>query len=386
MRVALVGCGYVADMYMETLARYPQIQLAGVWDHDPVRLEAFAAFHPVAAYDSLDHLLADDVPLVVNLTPPGAHWQVSSAALDAGRHVYSEKPLATTMADAHDLVDRAQRAGLTLAGAPGNHLSDAIDLLDRVLREESHALGRPLVVYAEMDDGMVPGLRPETWRSASGAPWPVRDEFEVGCTLEHAGYQIAPLVRLFGPVRRLTAYNACLLPEKIEPYGGTVLSPDFSLGLLEFDGGVVARLTNSILAPADRSLRVVCEHAVLTVSDVWEYDSPVRISPTGMRLAPRVARKIEQRLARVAPGMMLGRRLRQRNSGLRRTGGGHRMDFARGIAQVVDQLESGAPVTMDAAVALHVTEVTLALAAPESAGGRIEMETAAALRTTGVTS
>jgi predicted dehydrogenase len=364
---------------METIARYPQLELAGVWDHDPARLAAFTGFHGVRGYGSYDDLLADDsVRLVLNLTPPGAHWAVSSRALDAGRHVYSEKPLATTMEDARDLVDRAERAGVTLAGAPGNHLSDAVDVLEKALADESATLGRPLVVYAEMDDGMVPGLRPETWRSASGAPWPVRDEYEVGCTLEHAGYQIAPLVRLFGPVRRVTAYNACLLPEKIEPYGGTELSPDFSVGLLEFDDGVVARLTNSILAPADRSLRVVCEHAVLTVADVWEYDSPVRLSPTGMRLAPRVARKLEQRISRLAPGVMLGRRLRGgAGRSLRRTGGGHKMDFARGVAQVVDQLEQGAPVAMDAHLALHVTEVTLALAGADSAGGQREMSTAA---------
>lgn len=382
MRVALVGCGYVADMYMETLPRYPQIELAGAWDHDPQRLAAFTGFHDVHGYGSLEEVLTDTtVQMIVNLTPPGAHWEVSHRALDAGRHVYSEKPLATSMADARDLVDRAARNGVTLAGAPGNHLSGAIDLLEHVLGENAGSLGRPLLVYAEMDDGMVPGLRPETWRSASGAPWPVRDEFEVGCTLEHAGYQIAPLVRLFGPVRRVTAYNACLLPEKIEPYGGGELSPDFSVGLLEFDSGIVARLTNSILAPADRSLRVVCEHAVVTVSDVWEYDSPVRVSPTGMRLAPRVARKIEQRVARLTPGVLLGRRVRpDRATRMRRTGGGHRMDFARGLAQVVDQLERGAPTVMDADLALHVTEVTLALAAPEGAGGRTMLETAALLR------
>lgn len=382
MQVALIGCGYVADMYMETLPAHPTIRLAGVWDHDPDRLAAFTAYHGVRAYASAEELLADPaVGLVVNLTPPRAHWEVSAAALDAGKHVYSEKPLAMTMEQAHDLADRARAAGLTLAAAPANHLSASVDRLGEVLREERASLGRPLVVHAEMDDGMIPGLRPETWRSASGAPWPVRDEFEVGCTLEHAGYQIAPLVRLFGPVRHVTAFNACLMPEKIEPYGGTVLSPDLSVGLLEFDGGVVARLTNSILAPADRSLRVVCEHAVLTLPDVWEYDGSVRLSPTGMRLAPRVARKLEERLSRVAPGLMLGRRVRPRRASgrTRRTGGGHRMDFARGIAQVLDQLERGAPHLMEASLALHVTEVTLALSDPTAAQGRRAMATADAL-------
>ncbi len=207
MNIAIVGCGYVADMYMQTLPGLDGLTLLGAWDRDPARLAAFTAFHKVPAFASLDALLADGrVRLVVNLTNPRSHHEVSLRALQAGRHVYSEKPLAMTMAEAEELVAAAAERGLGLAAAPCNHLSDVVQALGRELA--AGRLGRVMLAQAEMDDGMVLGLDYGTWRSLSGAPWPARDEFEVGCTMEHAGYQIGPLVALFGPVRRVTAFNA----------------------------------------------------------------------------------------------------------------------------------------------------------------------------------
>ena len=361
MNIAIVGCGYVADMYMQTLPLHPTLRLVGVFDRDPERLAAFAAFHEVRPFETLQLLLDDSaVELVVNLTNPASHYVVSRQALEARRHVYSEKPLATTLADAAALVKLAEESGCALAAAPCNHLSEAVANLRRTL--QSGRIGRPLLAYAEMDDGMIPGLDYPVWRSISGAAWPARDEFEVGCTMEHAGYQIAPLVELFGPVRRVTAMSACLMPEKGSDVGVTILSPDFSVGILEFDNDVRARLTCSILAPGDRSLRLVGTSGVATLSDVWEYDSPVRHSGTGMGVRPRVLRKIEKRLSRLFPGLMLGSRVKDpSNRQVTRTQGGHRMDFARGIAQLAAQVEQGLPTRVSAALALHITEVTLAL-------------------------
>ena len=370
MDIAIVGCGYVADMYMQTLPAHPGLNLVGVWDRDPARLAAFTAHHKIPAFAGMDALLADPrVQMVVNLTNPRSHHAVSRAALQAGRHVYSEKPLAMTMAEASELVSLAAGRGLGLAAAPCNHLGNAVATLRDAVR--SGLLGRPLLAYAEMDDGMVAGLAYKDWRSLSGAPWPAKDEFEVGCTMEHAGYQVTPLVELFGPVRRVTSFNHCFMPEKGADLGVEVISPDFSTGILEFDGGMRARLTNSILASADRSLRVVGTEGVATLSDVWEYDSPVRHSRTGMGARSRVMRKLEKRLSAVTPGLLFGRRL-PGAAGQRatRTQGGHHMDFARGIAQLAAQVADGAETRVGPALALHVTEVTLALQDPDGSAIR----------------
>src|SRR5690349_20130096 len=105
MRLALVGCGYVADYYLATLANHPGLELAGVHDRDPDRAERFARHHRARKYASFDEILSDRVvDLVVNLTNPASLFAVSSAALLAGKHVYTEKPLATALAEAEELV------------------------------------------------------------------------------------------------------------------------------------------------------------------------------------------------------------------------------------------------------------------------------------------
>ena len=152
-KIAIVGTGFVADYYMTTLANHPQLELAGVWDRDAGRLETFAAFHGARRYDSLQDVLGDaETQIVVNLTPPASHFEVSKAALDAGKHVYCEKPLAMSFDEARTLTDLADKKSLTLCAAPANALSDAFD--EFAARLASGAIGRPRLVYAEMDGVM----------------------------------------------------------------------------------------------------------------------------------------------------------------------------------------------------------------------------------------
>jgi predicted dehydrogenase len=375
MRIAIIGCGFVADNYIAMLALHDNVTLLGVFDRDADRLATFTKFHNLTAFPSLDALLTDPrVDMVVNLTNPSSHYAVTLAALEAGKHVYSEKPLAMTMQDARALVAVAAARGLGLAAAPCNHLSDAMATLKRELA--AGTLGRVVLAQAEMDDGMVPKLDYPVWRSKSGAPWPAKDEFEVGCTMEHAGYHITPLVSLFGPVRRVTAFNACLVPEKGQDVGVDILSPDLSIGVLEFDGGIVARLSNTILAPANRALRIVGLDGVATLTDVWEYHAPVRISRTGSTFRNRLMRLLERKASPIAPGLLLGRPARPvPGRKTPKTAGGHRMDFARGIAQLARQIEDGGPALVGPDLALHVTEVTLALQSPDAPGRAVTMTT-----------
>jgi predicted dehydrogenase len=377
MKIGIVGCGFVADNYIAMIAHHPNLELVGVFDRDPARLAVFTQFHKLRAFDSLAALLADArVQLVVNLTNPSSHFAISMAALNAGRHVYSEKPLAMNMDDARTLVDTANRLGLGLAAAPCNHLSDATETLEREVK--SGRLGRVVMVNAEMDDGMVPKLDYPNWRSRSGAPWPAKDEFEVGCTMEHAGYHITPLVRLFGPVRRVSSFSACLVPDKGADIGIKldIITPDLSIGVLEFDNNIIARLSCTILAPVNRSLRIIGLEGVATLSDVWEYHAPVRITATGTGFKSRLFRKIEKKGARFMTGLLFGRAAKPATGQkIRKTAGGHQMDVARGIAQLAAQLESGAASLVSPELALHVTEVTLALTDPAASGRAIPMQT-----------
>ena len=209
--VAMVGGGYVADFYVNTLVNHPQIQLIGVFDRDAARARQFCTFHALDRYDGIDAVLKDDrVEIIVNLTNPESHYAVSKASLEAGKHVCSEKPLAMEMEPARELVALAESCGLYLASAPCNLLGEAAQTLWAALRKG--VIGQVLLAYAEMDDGLVHRRNYREWVSASGRRWPWKDEFETGCTIEHAGYHLTWLAAFFGGATSVTSFASGVSP------------------------------------------------------------------------------------------------------------------------------------------------------------------------------
>ncbi|MCY1079540.1 Gfo/Idh/MocA family protein [Archangium lansingense] len=370
MRIAIVGTGYVADYYLKTLPDHPRLQLVGVMDRDGPRAERFAGFHRLPTrYRNYEELLADDrVECVVNLTNPHSHYTLTKAALEAGKHVYSEKPLAMEMAHAEELVALAESRGLQLASAPCSLLGETAQTLWKALREER--IGRVRLVYAELDDGPIHLMKPERWRSDSGNPWPAKDEYEVGCTLAHAGYYITWMVAFFGPASRVTSFSTVLTPDKgVEVDRQT---PDFSVACIEFASGTVARLTHSIYAPYDHGLRLIGDRGVLSTKDCWLYNSPVylgRRDALGLKVEKNPVKAKWMGLGPEAlplvPGPGQSRGSRKANT----------MDVSRGIAEVAEAVHQGRPCRLSSRFALHVNEVTLAIQHPAEPGVPRTMKT-----------
>src|SRR5579883_899803 len=137
MRVAIVGCGFVADFYMRTLHLYPNLELVGVMDRDSDRASKFATFYSVPIYNTLEELLSDpQVDIVLNLTNPRSHYSVSKACLEAGKHVYSEKPISMDFLEAKELVEIAEKRGLHLSSAPCSLLGETAQTIWKALREQ----------------------------------------------------------------------------------------------------------------------------------------------------------------------------------------------------------------------------------------------------------
>lgn len=364
MKIALVGTGFVADYYMTTLKNYPQLTMAGAFDINRPRLDQFCQFWKVRAYDSLDAVVTDpEVGIVVNLTTPESHYAVSRQLLEAGKHVYCEKPLAMRYEDAAELVALAEARGLVLATAPANGLSDAHALVEKALGE-GH-IGTPRLVYAEMEDGAVFRDRWRMWRSISGAPWPGLHEFEIGCTLEHSGYALSWLVSLFGAVESVTSFSAVTFPGKGEGTESIVMAPDFSVGCLSFSGGVVARITNGLAAPRDRSLTILGDRGSITVRDLWDNRSIVHLESTSERkpFMMRLVNRAETRLRRFIPWKPTpGRRLTYpRGSAGAVPSYPSQIDFAAGLAAQADAIAAGKQPRFSGARALHITELALVL-------------------------
>ncbi|OQM77475.1 Gfo/Idh/MocA family protein [Manganibacter manganicus] len=367
--IAFVGTGFVADYYMTTLANHPELRLAGVFDENPEATARFSTFHKVRRYSSMEELLGDPaVAIVVNLTNPESHYAISRLALEAEKHVYSEKPLAMNLDEAEGLVKLAAERCLCLAAAPANGLSEAHTAVAAALADI--AIGQVRLVYAEMEDGPVFRQNWRTWRSRSGASWPGRHEFEIGCTLEHAGYALSWLVSLFGPVESLSAFSALTFPDK--GIGNTAsLGPDFSVGCLNFRSGPVARLTCGLAAPKSRSLTILGDAGSIVVRDLWDHNSPVHMERVGepRSLLTKVLGRVEHSLGTTLPfNLPRGRRLRLgETSSLRLPGFPSQIDFCAGIAAMAEAVEQGSKPFFSGDVALHITEIALALS---DAGGR----------------
>jgi predicted dehydrogenase len=350
--VALVGCGFVADLYMASARVHPEVRVLGAWDRDPARLRAFCDHWGVAPALSLDTLIAA-LPrdgLLLNLTNPASHAEVTRAALEAGRHVWSEKPMALSLAQARELMGLAQARGLHLASAPSSVLSEASQALGLALRQGRG--GTPRLIYAELDDGFLAQAPVAAWRGESGAPWPVADELRTGCALEHAGYWLGWLVAHLGPVREVTTATALAVPGKHRDLAGaTEEGPDLAVATLLFAAGPVARLTCSIVAPHDHRLRVVGDGGVLEVGAAWDNAAPVRL-----RGRVRVRRRLID--------LPVGRRVRLKGPTHPKVGrtGAASMNFMLGPAEALGAIRAGRAPRLSGDYALHLTEATLACA------------------------
>jgi predicted dehydrogenase len=353
MRIALVGCGYAADFYLANLPNHPQLELVGAYDRDPARLDTFSRLYGLKAYGGLDELLADrSVELVLNLTNPSSHFEISHACLSAGKHVYSEKPFALDLEQAHALLALAEARGVHLASAPCTLLGEPAQTMWKALREG--AVGRPVLAIAELSEGMICRMRHQDWVSRSGAVWPAADEFATGCTLEHAAYVLTWLTAFFGRISAVTGRAFVVTPHD---RSSNLAAPDFSTAVIEFEIGMVARVTFSIVAPCDRTLTIIGCDGVVAVDDVWRFGSPVWLR-RGILPSPAKTHAYLGE-AEIYPCV---------EGPLRTTGyaDNHDIDQMRGVAEFDDAVTNGKESRLSASRALHVLEATLAIAEGET--------------------
>ena len=295
MKIGIIGCGYVFDHYMATWRRHPGLEIAGVADLDAARLAQATGFYKLRAYASPAALLADpDIDIVANFTSIEAHYAVTKAALEAGKHVYSEKPLVTQMDQARALFALADHKRLRLSCAPSNALGATSQTMWKVVADG--AVGDVRMVYAEFDDNPIYLMAPEGWQSRSGAPWPYLHEYEMGCTWEHIGYHLTWMCAMFGPVRAVTAFSKQTLPDKTDKPLSPADTPDFSVACLDFVSGVVGRVTCSIAAPYDHRMRIIGNQGMVHADTYRHYECPVYLEPfTKLTMNARKARSVRTR-------------------------------------------------------------------------------------------
>ena len=144
VKIGFVGVGAISGIYLENITSlYKEIEIAGVCDLITERAENAVKKYGMKLYRDMYELFADpEVDIVLNITRPAEHFEVSKAALMAGKHVYSEKPLAATLAEGRELVRLAKEKGLMLGGAPDTFLGAGIQTCRELI--DSGEIGTPV--------------------------------------------------------------------------------------------------------------------------------------------------------------------------------------------------------------------------------------------------
>lgn len=333
MRVALVGCGNIADRYARDIVAAPRLELAGATDVAAERAAALVGEFGGTQFASLDELLADDrVDVVVNLTAPQAHATVTAAALEAGKHVHSEKPLALRYDDARELVALAARRGVRLSSAPATLLGEAQQTMWKLVREG--AIGRVRVAYAEANWGQI-----ESWH-----PTP-QGLLSVGPLVDVGVYPLAILTAMFGPARSVTAYGTVLEPDRVTTSGEPfrLETADFVVAVLELADGVVVRLTASFyVGPSkQRGLELHGDAGKLYLPDWAAFDARLERAHEGDTYEP------------VPP-------VRDPHAGI---------DWSRALVDLAESIEAGRPHRASAEQAAHIVEILGAIDESLRAGG-----------------
>jgi len=240
LNVGVVGVGVISGQYFAQLAKLPNLRLTAIADLDADRAAAAAAEQGAVAL-SVDELLADPrVDVVLNLTIPAAHAELGLRALAAGKHLYGEKPLALTTAEARPMLAAAAAAGLRIGSAPDTVLGTGIQTARAVL--DSGRIGEPIGAAVHWSN---PGH--ETWHPApafyfqpGGGPL-----FDMG------PYYLTSLVTLFGPVARVSGTVSRSSRERTiatGPNAGAAVPVDVDThvtALLEHASGVTSTVTVS---------------------------------------------------------------------------------------------------------------------------------------------
>lgn len=246
--VGIIGAGVIAAQYLDQLTTYPDIEVRAIGDLRPEAAAARAAEYGVPEHGPVAVVLEDpEIEIVVNLTIPAAHHEVSLGILAAGKHVWTEKPLVTTREDADALLAVARGKGLRIGGAPDTVLGAGVQTALRALRDG--AIGEPRSALAQFRS---PG--PESWH-----PHPdFLFHLGAGPLYDMGPYYLTSLVLAYGPIVSVSAVGSQSVATRTigsGPRAGETFEvevPTRVQGLLRFAAGTGAAVEFSFDAATDQ--------------------------------------------------------------------------------------------------------------------------------------
>jgi predicted dehydrogenase len=231
IRVAVIGCGSVSNMYLPHLSKAPHVELVSVCDIKPERAAAQAKKYNVPnQYPHIDLLLAGaPFELLVNLTNMQEHGRLNKTALNAGKHIWSEKPMANTYAEGKALLNLARQKNLRIWGAPAVVNSPQFAFMSRAIQEGK--LGKIAAAHAHYGH--------------TGPTWSAFFYEKGGGSLPDLGvYNLATLSGLFGPVRSVMAMTSIVTQERVVDDKGKIRveAEDNAMVIMDHGNGVLSHV------------------------------------------------------------------------------------------------------------------------------------------------
>ena len=278
VNVGVVGCGNISSIYLTNLTGMfsDVVNVAAVCDLIPEKAqEAQKKYSIPKAYFVDEEIMADpEIELIVNLTNPDQHCLVNTLALQAGKHAYCEKPLATNREDGEKQVRLAREKGLLLGGAPDTFMGGGIQTCRKLI--DDGWIGDVVAVNASMrchgHESWHPN--PAFYYQVGGGPM-----FDMG------PYYLTCMVNLAGAVDAVMAYTRITFPQRLitsEPLRGTVVDvevPTHIAGLMKFRNGAIGTLTTTFDVYDDHQacVEVFGSRGSIIVPDPNGFGGPVRL-------------------------------------------------------------------------------------------------------------
>lgn len=244
MNIGVVGCGDIArKAYLKHASQFPILNVVACADLDAAKTRTIADEFKLRAMTPDELLASDDIELVVNLTIPSAHAEVALAAITHGKHVFSEKPFTSDVAEGRRVMDAAREKGVRIGNAPDTFLGTSHQTTRLLI--DGGIIGRPVAAQAVF---MCAGH--ERWHPNPNFYYAKRGG---GPMLDMGPYYLTAMVNLLGPMERVTGIAGIQIADRVAqsdkcPYQGEkidVETPDHVTGSVAFRSGAIASITTS---------------------------------------------------------------------------------------------------------------------------------------------
>ena len=376
-KVAMIGVGAISGIYLKNLTEvFKEVELVGICDLVPARTEKGLAFfkeqqekgincNTPKVYKDYDEALNDpEVNVILNLTRPYEHYDVVKKALNKGKHVYSEKPMAVDMAEANELMDLAKQKGLLMGGAPDTFMGAGIQTVRRLIDSGiiGDIVGADCAMMSRGHETWHPD--PEFYYKRGGGPM-----------MDMGPYYVTALCNLLGEAKSVVGMTKKTFKERTitsRPHFGKKVSVDVDThltGAIEFSSGAIAQIitTFDVYYTNQARFEVYGTEGSLVVPDPNTFGGPVLLLRReelfrGPRVDPALIKAEDITLYKNYLPLPLMFPYRENTRGL-------------GLADMCKAIDTGREYRANSMQQLHVLEILTSFTKSSEEGKRIDLKT-----------